>query len=247
TGVQNLNVTDRDNPGRFVVNGLSLEVRAGEIVCLYGLMGAGRTELLEAIAGREPITGGEVLLEGKSILNLSIAERIERGLGLVPEDRQRDGLIQTFDVGPNLTLSNLKTVLRFRMLSRPAEQKMASELIRDVTIKTPGLDVPVGSLSGGNQQKVVIGKALATGPRVMLLDEPSRGIDVGAKEEVFRLLADRARQGLAVLFSTSEVGECLSVPHRTIVLRRGQISAEFGTDDATKEQIMAASGESVAA
>ena len=244
--VQNVNVADRDNSERFVVDGLSLEVRAGEIVCLYGLMGAGRTELLEAIAGREPIVGGEVLLEGKSILNLSISERIERGLGLVPEDRQRDGLIQTFDVGPNLTLSNLKTVLRFRMLSRPAEQKMASELIRDVTIKTPGPDVPISSLSGGNQQKVVIGKGLATGPRVMLLDEPSRGIDVGAKGEVFRLLADRAREGLAVLFSTSEVGECLSVPHRTIVLRRGQISAEFGTD-ATKEQIMAASGESVAA
>lgn len=244
--VQNVQVPDRDNPEQFVVDGLSLEVRAGEIVCIYGLMGAGRTELLEAIAGREPIVGGEVLLEGKSILNLSIAERIERGLTLVPEDRQRDGLIQTFDVGPNLTLSNLKTVLRFRMFSRQAEQEMATELIRDVTIKTPGPDVPIGSLSGGNQQKVVIGKGLATGPRVMLLDEPSRGIDVGAKGEVFRLLADRARQGLAVLFSTSEVGECLSVPHRTIVLRRGQISAEFGTD-ATKEQIMAASGESVAA
>lgn len=120
------------------------------------------------------------------------------------------------------------------------------DLIRAVTVKTPGPELPIGALSGGNQQKVVIGKIVATDPRVMLLDEPSRGIDVGAKGEVFRLLADRARDGLAVVYSTSEVGECFSIAHRIIVMRRGRISAEF-TPDATKDMIMAASGEAVAA
>jgi erythritol transport system ATP-binding protein len=244
--IRNLTVVDRENPERAVVNGLSLDVRAGEIVCIYGLMGAGRTELLEAVAGREPVAGGDILLHGKSILSDSIAERIAEGIGLVPEDRQRDGLVQTFDVGTNLTLASLDQSLTRGAISRRIEKKRAVDLIRSVTVKTPGPDLPIGALSGGNQQKVVIGKIVATAPQVMLLDEPSRGIDVGAKGEVFRLLADRARDGLAVVYSTSEVGECFSIAHRIIVMRRGRISAEF-TPDATKDMIMAASGEAVAA
>ncbi len=244
--VRDLRVLDPENPDRAIVNGLSLDVRAGEIVCLYGLMGAGRTELLEAIAGRDPIDGGEILLDGVALKNESIAERIAMGVGLVPEDRQRDGLVQTFDVGSNLTLASLRDSLVNGFISRRTEKRIARELIQTVTVKTPGPELPIGSLSGGNQQKVVIGKVVATNPRIMLLDEPSRGIDVGAKGEVFRLLADRARDGLAVLYSTSEVGECLSIAHRILVLRRGQVSAEFGPD-ATKEMIMAASGEAVAA
>ncbi|MFD5600397.1 sugar ABC transporter ATP-binding protein [Leucobacter sp. NPDC058333] len=244
--VQGLSVLDPENPERAIVSGLSLDVRAGEIVCIYGLMGAGRTELLEAVAGREAVAAGEILLEGRSILGDSIAERIAAGVGLVPEDRQRDGLVQTFDVGTNLTLASIDDSLVRGVISRSVEKVRSKDLISAVTVKTPGPELPIGSLSGGNQQKVVIGKIVATNPRVMLLDEPSRGIDVGAKGEVFRLLADRARQGLAVVFSTSEVGECLSIAHRIIVMRRGRISAEF-TPDATKDMIMAASGEAVAA
>lgn len=244
--VRDLTVLDRENPERAVVDHLDLDVRAGQIVCIYGLMGAGRTELLEAIAGKEPVAGGDVLLDGRSILGDSIAQRIDAGVGLVPEDRQRDGLVQTFDVGTNLTLASLTQSIRRGIISRRTEKSRAAALITDVTVKTPGPDAPIGSLSGGNQQKVVIGKIVATNPRVMLLDEPSRGIDVGAKAEVFRLLADRARHGLGVVYSTSEVGECLSIAHRIIVMRRGRISAEF-TPDATKDMIMAASGEAVAA
>lgn len=244
--VRNLTVLDADNPDRAIVNDLSLSVRAGEIVCIYGLMGAGRTELLEAIAGREPVAAGDILLEGRSITGLSIAERLELGVGLVPEDRQRDGLVQTFDVGTNLTLASLASSIRNGVISRAIDKARASELIRAVTVKTPGPELPIGSLSGGNQQKVVIGKVLATEPRVMLLDEPSRGIDIGAKAEVFRLLAEHAKQGLAVVYSTSEVGECLSIAHRIVVMRRGRIAAEF-TPDVTKDTIMAASGEAVAA
>lgn len=242
--VKDLTVLDPANPDRAIVDGLDLDVRAGEIVCLYGLMGAGRTELLEAVAGRGAMASGDIRLDGASILSDTIADRIEAGVGLVPEDRQRDGLVQTFDVGTNLTLASLDESLVNGVTSRKVEKRRALELISTVTVKTPGPEVPIGSLSGGNQQKVVIGKIVATRPRVMLLDEPSRGIDVGAKAEVFRLLAERARDGLAVLYSTSEVGECLSIAHRIIVLRRGRISAEFGPD-ATKDMIMAASGEAV--
>ncbi len=235
-----------ETSGAAVVDRMSLEVRAGEIVCIYGLMGAGRTELLEAVAGRGALDGGRVLLEGHDVSHLSIAERIARGLALVPEDRQRDGLVQTLSVGQNLSLASIGAFVRGLFTSREREDALVAESIRRVTVKTSGGHAPIGSLSGGNQQKVVIGKMLATHPKVLLLDEPSRGIDIGAKAEVFRLLAERARLGLAVVFSTSEVGECLSVAHRIIVMRRGRISAEFGAD-VTKDMIMAASGEALVA
>jgi erythritol transport system ATP-binding protein len=232
--------------GANVVDHLSLQVRAGEIVCIYGLMGAGRTELLEAVAGRGELANGRVLLEGRNLAGLTIAERIARGLALVPEDRQRDGLVQTLSVGQNLSLASIGAFVQGLFTSARRERELVDDSIRRVTIKTRDGAAAIGSLSGGNQQKVVIGKMLATHPKVLLLDEPSRGIDVGAKAEVFRLVAERARQGLAVVYSTSEVGECLGVAHRIIVMRRGRISAEFGAG-ASKERIMAASGEAVAA
>ncbi len=244
--VSNLRVIDSMNHERAVVDGMNLEVRAGEIVCIYGLMGAGRTELLEAIAGRGVVESGEIRVSGELLKRQTIAERIDMGVGLVPEDRQRDGLVQTFDVGKNLTLSSLGSVIENGFLSRKAEHRVSVDLIDRVTVKTQGPGLNIGSLSGGNQQKVVIGKVVGTKPRLMLLDEPSRGIDVGAKGEVFRLLTERAREGVAVVFSTSEVAECLSIAHRVIVMRKGRISAEFGSD-ATKATIMAASGEAVAA
>jgi len=242
--VEDVSVAGSAGSNASIVDHLSLDVRAGEIVCIYGLMGAGRTELLECVAGRVPGTGGRVLLEGRDVSRFSIAERIEQGLVLVPEDRQRDGLVQTMCVGENLSLPSIGALARRLVLSRPRERSMVDESIRSVRIKTAGGGAAIGSLSGGNQQKVVIGKMLTTNPRVILLDEPSRGIDIGAKAEVFRLLGERAAQGLAVVFSTSEVAECLSIPHRVIVMRRGRISAEFGSG-ATKEEIMAASGEAV--
>ena len=244
--VRDVSVADASGGDNFVVDRMSLDVRAGEIVCIYGLMGAGRTELLECVAGRVPMVGGQVLLEGEDISRLSIADRIAKGLALVPEDRQRDGLVQTMSVGENLSLASIGAFARRFLLSPAREKAMVNETIRSVHVKTAGGNAPIGSLSGGNQQKVVIGKMLTTGPRVILLDEPSRGIDIGAKAEVFRLLAERAARGLAVIFSTSEVAECLSIAHRIVVMRRGRISAQFGSN-VTKEEIMAASGEAVIA
>ncbi|PZV35656.1 sugar ABC transporter ATP-binding protein [Mesorhizobium kowhaii] len=244
--IEDVSVIDASGSGYSVVDHLSLDVRAGEIVCIYGLMGAGRTELLEAVAGRMPMAGGRALLEGEDVSRLSIAQRIAKGLVLVPEDRQRDGLVQTMTVGRNLSLASIEAFAKGLFLSRSRERELVEDSIRKVTVKTAGGNAMIGSLSGGNQQKVVIGKMLTTNPKVILLDEPSRGIDVGAKAEVFRLLSERAAQGLAVVFSTSEVNECLSIAHRIVVMRRGRISAEFGAS-ATKEQIMAASGEAVVA
>ena len=235
-----------DATGQDLVRGLNLDVRAGEIVCIYGLMGAGRTELLETVAGRLRATGGQIVLEGHEISHLAIGERIARGLALVPEDRQRDGLVQTMSVGQNLSLASIARFTRGLFTSTRAERDLIDDSIRRVTVKTSGGGAPIGSLSGGNQQKVVIGKMLATRPRAILLDEPSRGIDIGAKAEVFRLLAEGARAGLAVVYSTSEVSECLSIAHRIIVMHKGRITAEFDST-VSKDRIMAASGESVAA
>ncbi|ACS59526.1 sugar ABC transporter ATP-binding protein [Rhizobium leguminosarum] len=244
--IENLSVPGPSGAAYNAVDRLSLKVRAGEIVCIYGLMGAGRTELLECIAGRLRASGGQVLLEGQDVSALSIARRIASGLVLVPEDRQRDGLVQTMTVGSNLSLASIRAFTKGLFTSGHRERDLVNDAIRRVHVKTDGGAASIGSLSGGNQQKVVIGKMLATQPKVILLDEPSRGIDIGAKAEVFKLLAERAKQGLAVIYSTSEVNECLSIAHRIIVMHRGRISAEFGSD-VTKEKIMAASGEAVIA
>ncbi|ASV85018.1 heme ABC exporter, ATP-binding protein CcmA [Ochrobactrum quorumnocens] len=242
--VENLTVQDPTGGDFALVDNMSLKVRAGEIVCIYGLMGAGRTELLETVAGRLKASAGNILLKGQDVAGLTIAQRIDRGLVLVPEDRQRDGLVQTLTVGRNLSLASIGEMTKGLFTSTKREKNIVDQSIKNVHIKTDGGDAAIGSLSGGNQQKVVIGKMLATEPKVILLDEPSRGIDIGAKAEVFKLLAEKAKDGLAVVYTTSEVGECLSIAHRIIVMHRGRISAEFGSD-VSKEKIMAASGESM--
>ncbi|MDE8602216.1 sugar ABC transporter ATP-binding protein [Marinomonas sp. RSW2] len=243
--IDDLVIADPNGADFNVVDKLSLEVKAGEIICVYGLMGAGRSEFMECVAGRFNAQAGTVLLGDENISKLSIAERISIGLALVPEDRQKDGLVQTMSVGQNLSLASISDFTKKLFTSKRSENTLVNHSIKAVTVKASGADAAIGSLSGGNQQKVVIGKMLATNPRVLLLDEPSRGIDIGAKAEVFKLLSERAKEGLAVIYSTSEVAECLSIAHRIIVMHKGQISAEFDST-VSKEQIMAASGESVA-
>jgi erythritol transport system ATP-binding protein len=240
--IQDVTVADLDS-GRIVVNNVSLDVRQGEIVCLYGLMGAGRTELMEALAGRDPISGGRVLLGEQDLAGHTVAERIDMGLGLVPEDRQRDGLVQMMSVGSNLSLASLLSTVRRQFINRGTERDKVTKQIEDVRVKTSGPDALITSLSGGNQQKVVIGKILLTDPKVILLDEPTRGIDVGAKGEIFALLFREARRGLAVLYVTSEIGEALTASHRIIVMSKGRMIREFDPRTCTRDEIMAASGE----
>jgi erythritol transport system ATP-binding protein len=241
--VEDLVVADPTNPGRLSVNEVSLSVRAGEVVGLYGLMGAGRTELLETLAGRIRPVSGRILLEERPIEHTSITERIERGLTLVPEDRQRDGLVPSMSVGQNLTLASLWRYVKTAWVSRNRERDAVERTIRDVTVKAAGPEAPIGSLSGGNQQKVVLGKALLTKPRVLLLDEPTRGIDVGAKADIFELITQQTRQGLGVLFATSELEEAFHVPDRLLVMSKGRIVRELRRGTATREEIMAASEE----
>jgi erythritol transport system ATP-binding protein len=240
--IQGVTVAEPDT-GRVVVNNVSLDVRQGEIVCLYGLMGAGRTELMEALAGRDPISGGRVLLGDQDIADLNIQDRIANGMGLVPEDRQRDGLVQMLTVGKNMSLASLLSTVKNLFIARKTERENVDRQIKDVRVKTAGQDALITSLSGGNQQKVVIGKILLTNPKVMLLDEPTRGIDVGAKGEIFALLFREAKKGLAVLYVTSEVGEAITASHRLIVMSKGRLIREFDPRTATRDQIMAASGE----
>lgn len=242
--VSDLTVADAAQPDRNAVTQLNLRVREGEVVCLYGLMGAGRTELLETIAGRLSPIEGNVVLYDRDISRLSIAQRIRAGVALVPEDRQRDGLVQSMSVAANLSLAALGEFVRGPFVSSAKESNAVTNQISDVRLKTPRPSAPIGALSGGNQQKTVIGKILMTRPRVLLLDEPSRGIDVGAKTEIFALMARAARKGLAVLYATSEVSEALQVAHRVVVMSRGSIVGEFDPSSISREDLMAASGES---
>ena len=225
-----------------VVDRLSLDVQVGEIVCIYGLMGAGRTEMMECVAGRLRASGGQVMLHGSDVSRPQHRRPDRRGPGARARGPPARRARADHDRRPEPVARQHR-----RLHPRPVhlaqrEQELIDRSISDVHIKTDGGGAMIGSLSGGNQQKVVIGKMLATNPSVVLLDEPSRGIDIGAKSEVFKLLAEGAKRGFAVVYSTSEVGECLSVAHRIIVMSKGKISAEFGPD-VTKEKIMAASGE----
>jgi erythritol transport system ATP-binding protein len=239
--VESLVVTDPSNPGRLAVDDVSLTVRAGEIVGLYGLMGAGRTELLETLAGRLQAASGTVTLDGERLDRAAIGERIVLGVALVPEDRQRDGLVPSMSVGENMTLASLSKYVRNLWVARDRERSAIDGMMRQVTVKASGPQAPIASLSGGNQQKVVLSKALLTEPRVLLLDEPTRGIDVGAKAEIFELMTRQAQDGLGVLFATSEIEEALHVPDRLLVLSKGRVVREFRRGEATREEIMAAS------
>ncbi|MEV6862707.1 sugar ABC transporter ATP-binding protein [Streptosporangium subroseum] len=239
--LRGLVVADPANPDRLAIDDLSLTVREGEIVGIYGLMGSGRTELLEALAGRIPPVSGEILLSGVPLEDSGIRDHIDQGVILVPEDRRRDGLIQTMSVGENLSLAGLGTFVRRLFVSRERERSAVERMISDVTVKTSGAGASIGSLSGGNQQKVVIGKALLTDPRVLLLDEPSRGVDVGAKADIFELMAAQARRGLAVVFTTSDAEEALHIPDRLLVLARGVVVGEFRRGEITREELMSVS------
>ncbi|MDQ7908297.1 sugar ABC transporter ATP-binding protein [Phytohabitans sp. ZYX-F-186] len=241
--IEGLSVVDPTNPARLAVEELSLTVRAGQIVCLYGLMGAGRTELLEALAGRLPARAGTVRVDGRDVTGASVGERIGLGLVLVPEDRQRDGLVQTMSVGDNLSLASIGRFLFGPFVAGRRESAAIDRVSADVTVKAAGPTAPITSLSGGNQQKVVIGKALLTEPRALLLDEPTRGIDVGAKADIFALMAEQARRGVAVLFATSELSEALNAATHVVVMYRGRVMQLLDPATTSKEQLMAVSGE----
>jgi erythritol transport system ATP-binding protein len=226
----------------FTLENVSLTLRRGEILAIFGLMGAGRTELFECLMGLHPEASGEIWLNGRQLLDETIRERIELGVMLVPEDRQRLGLVQKLSVAQNITLANLNRLLNWFWLSDKRETEEINAMIRSLAIKTSNPKQSITALSGGNQQKVVIAKSLLTEPRVLMLDEPTRGIDVGAKAEIFEIMNQLAEKGLAVLFVSSELPEMFTIPDRVIVLSKGKITGEFLHDELTEEALVLAAG-----
>ena len=240
--VENLSVADPANPGRFVVENVSFAVKRGEVLGIAGLMGAGRTALLSALFGaaRSRVTGTLRIDGAERALPGSPRDAMELGLALVSEDRKRFGLVVEAPILENLTLSVLRRFAR-RLLLDHRERRTASQgQVESLRIRTPGLAALAGNLSGGNQQKVVLGKWLLTNPKVLLLDEPTRGIDVGAKAEIYELIARLAGQGLAVVLVSSELPEVLGLSHRVLVLSQGRPTATLAAAEATPERVMAA-------
>ena len=225
--------------GGYVVDDVSLSLRAGEVLGLYGLMGAGRTEFLECIMAQHPGSSGTFYVDGEELATPSVAGRIEKGIALVPEDRKRDGLVQIMAIRENLTLSSLARLAKGIHISPAAEAQKAMDFVKRLTIKVSSQENPVFSLSGGNQQKVVIGKALMTEPKILLMDEPSRGIDIGAKAEIYRTMRKLAAEGIGILFVTSDIEEVMALADRIHVMADGRITGEFD-NQATAAQIIAA-------
>ncbi|WP_369722103.1 sugar ABC transporter ATP-binding protein [Bradyrhizobium sp. LLZ17] len=225
---------------RPMTKGVSLTVRAGEIVGLAGLIGSGRSELAQTIFGITPAESGEILLAGEAAEIRSPGRARALGVAYVPEDRGTQGLVRAMNIRENFSLACLAKVARVGFIDRAAETRLAKAGISRFGVRASSLDQVVGRLSGGNQQKIVLGKWLANQPRLLILDEPTRGIDVGAKAEIHRLMSELAGQGLAILMISSELPEVLGMSDRVLVMREGRLVAEFSREQATPEAVGAA-------
>ena len=221
-----------------VLHNISLEVRRGEILGLAGLVGAGRTEVARAIFGADPIDSGEIWLNGRRVRVGSPRDAIRLGIGLVTEDRKVLGLVLGMAVRENISLANLGRLSMLGFVLRRKEREAANQLVEDLSIKTPSVEQSVQNLSGGNQQKVVLAKWLFTQSRVLIFDEPTRGIDVGAKTEIYQLMNRLVEQGVAIIMISSELPEIMGMSDRIIVMHEGEIAGEMSREEATQEKIM---------
>ena len=222
------------------VHNVSFTLRAGEILGISGLMGAGRTELMKVLYGALPKESGEVRLNGKTISNDCPQDGLNNGIVYISEDRKGDGLILGMSVKENMSLTALDHFSKVGRIRHDSEQLAVDDFILMFNIKTPSRDQQIGLLSGGNQQKVAIAKGLMTRPNVLILDEPTRGVDVGAKKEIYQLINKFKQDGLSIIIVSSEMPEVLGMSDRILVMREGRISGEFSREDATQEKILAA-------
>lgn len=235
----NIFLQHSERAGDFAVMDVSFEVRRGEVLGFFGLMGAGRTELLQTLFGRYPKTSsGTVEIDGRSTVIKSPRTAIAAGLALVPEDRKAEGVVLELSVAHNATLSCLRRIERFGLLQPKRERELVGGYVNRLHVKTPSIEQRIVNLSGGNQQKVVLAKWLATDPKVLLLDEPTRGIDINAKKEIYGLIDELAQSGLGVVLVSSELPEILGIADRIIVLCEGRKTAEFSREEATEERIL---------
>jgi rhamnose transport system ATP-binding protein len=220
------------------IHEVSLSVRAGEILGLAGLVGAGRTELARVLFGLTPADGGEIRLHGKAVRIDSTATATRLGVAYVPEDRRKHGVIPDLPVAANVTLAVLRAVARYGFLDARKEREVSEDLVRRLGVKTASVDEPVGNLSGGNQQKVSLARWLAADPKVLFLDEPTQGVDVGAKAEIHTLMGDLAAKGLAILMISSELPEVLALSDRVAVMHGGTITGILDRAEATQERVL---------
>ena len=227
------------NLSRGILQDISFEVKSGEVFGISGLVGAGRTELARAILGIDKPESGEVYVRGKKVHYRTFADAIRDGLGLIPEDRKLQGLVQIMSVKRNTTLVNMKRVLRAGVISSSLEEKLSKEYANKLHVVTPSMETEVQYLSGGNQQKVVIAKWLFQNSEILFLDEPTRGIDVGAKAEIYRLINRMAKEGKTIIMISSEMPELLGLCDRIMVMHEGHKMGELNAAEATQEMIMA--------
>ena len=238
---RNVTCWDVDRPERKKVDKVSFSLRRGEILGIAGLVGAGRTELVTALFGAYPgRCEAEVWLEGQRIDSRTPLKAIRCGLALVPEDRKHHGIVRDMDVGQNITLSVLGRFARFTRIDREAELAVVSEEIARLGLKTASPFLSITSLSGGNQQKAVLSKMLLTRPKVLILDEPTRGVDVGAKFEIYKLMLELAAQGMSIIMVSSELAEVLGVSDRVLVMGEGKLRGDFVNDNLSQETVLAA-------
>ncbi|MGN0970641.1 MAG: sugar ABC transporter ATP-binding protein [Aristaeellaceae bacterium] len=227
--------------GGWLLDDVSMYLKKGEVLGIYGLLGAGRSELFECLMGMRPEHTGEVVYCGKPMKVGSIADQINAGFALVPEDRQRQGLVQSLDICKNASLVSLERFCKGLLMNDAAEEKAVDAQIKDLHIKVADKHLPILSLSGGNQQKVVIAKGLLTQPTVLLMDEPSRGIDIGAKTEVFEIIHEFSERGLSIIVISSELKEIMAIADRIYVLSNGKCTAELAGDGITEDNLVRAS------
>ncbi len=227
--------------GGYAVDHVSFALHRGEVLGIYGLMGAGRTELVESILGLHPESSGQLVVDGEAVPRPVVAEQIARGIVLVPEDRQKDGLVQTMSIAKNLLLTSIPRHTRRGVVDEKACRRSVDEAVGDLQIKVADVRHLVTALSGGNQQKVVIGKCILASAKIFMMDEPSRGIDVGAKTDIFNLMRRFAAQGMGVIFVGSELKEILSVCDRVLVMSSGALTGDFSGDEMTEQALVTAS------
>ncbi|HEY2420762.1 MAG TPA: sugar ABC transporter ATP-binding protein [Neobacillus sp.] len=235
-GQERFKVEHLSSKGSF--EDISFSVHQGEIIGVAGLMGAGRTEIMQAIFGYRALDGGKVFIDGKEVSMKSPYDAIKAGIAFVTEDRKSQGLILDLSVRENLSITNLAKISKNSLISTKTEMSLVDDLIEKLHVKTSGREISVKSLSGGNQQKIVIGKWLGLQPKILILDEPTRGVDVGAKKEIYQLMNALTHQGVSIIMVSSELPEILGMSDRILVIHEGKLSAVLDKSEASQEKIM---------
>ena len=236
--VRNFSVPHPSIPGRKIIDDVSFELKQGEILGIAGLVGAGRSELVNAIFGKDPKLSGEIYIDGKKADIKCPSDAIHYGIALATEDRKKDGIVGNMSIKENITLPLLEKVASHGVLNVKKEQKVSKEYFDNMNIKAPDMETMVQQLSGGNQQKVVLAKWMARNPQILILDEPTRGIDIGAKYEIYKIMMDLVKRGVSIIMISSELPELISMADRIMVISDEKIRGILNAKEYSQEKIM---------